>query len=161
MGSTYANQYSAGGQRALIDGIFGSADFRTGAWQGYQDQDVIATVDLGSLQPISNIRVNFLQDQRSWIFFPTEVACYVSDQPNGYFKELGVRPVNSAERSDEVEIRSFKFPMNGYRGRYIKLVARKLGDLPEWHLGAPYNGKAWIFIDEIEILKPDEKTKIP
>jgi len=159
--STYANQYSAGGQRALIDGIFGSADFRTGAWQGYQDQDVIATVDLGSLQPISDIRVKFLQDQRSWIFLPTEVSCYVSDQPNGYFKELGIKRVNSAERSDEVEIQTFNFPMNDYRGRYIKLVARKLGDLPAWHLGAPYNGKAWIFIDEIEIIKPDEKTKIP
>ena len=43
----YANQYNAGGQNALIDGIKGTSDFRTGTWQGYHDTDVIATVNLG------------------------------------------------------------------------------------------------------------------
>jgi hypothetical protein len=159
--STYANQYSAGGDRALIDGILGSADFRTGAWQGYQDQDVVAVVDLGRLQPIEDIKVNFLQDQRSWIFLPTQVECYVSDRPYGHFKELGKQSLNSASPSDQVEISSIKFPMKGYQARYVKLIARRLGSLPSWHLGAPYNGKAWIFIDEIEIVKPDEKKKFP
>ncbi|HPJ54237.1 MAG TPA: glycoside hydrolase family 92 protein, partial [Flavobacteriales bacterium] len=41
--SEYANQYAAGGDGALIDGIRGGADFRTGAWQGYQGQDVTFT----------------------------------------------------------------------------------------------------------------------
>jgi hypothetical protein len=41
--------------------------------------------------------------------------------------------------------------MGGYSARYVKIVAKNLGDLPEWHLGYPYNGKAWIFVDEIEI----------
>ena len=41
--------------------------------------------------------------------------------------------------------------MSGYSARYIKIVAKNLGDLPKWHLGSPDNGKAWIFVDEIEI----------
>ena len=41
--------------------------------------------------------------------------------------------------------------MNGYSARYIKIVAKNLGDLPSWHLGHPYNGKAWIFVDEIDV----------
>ncbi len=36
----YANQYNAGGNNALIDGIRGSSDFKTGSWQGYQNTDL-------------------------------------------------------------------------------------------------------------------------
>ena len=41
--------------------------------------------------------------------------------------------------------------MNNFRARYIKIKAKTLGPLPEWHLGAEHGGKAWIFVDEIEI----------
>lgn len=150
LNSEYANQYNAGGNDALIDGIRGSSDFRTGAWQGYQNTDLEAIVDLGRVMPIDSIKVNFLQDQRSWIFFPTEVECYVSTSPQTFYKSL---PTNyfSSERDDESSIKSAAFSMSGYSARYIKIIAKNLGDLPDWHLGAPYDGKAWIFVDEIEI----------
>jgi hypothetical protein len=147
----YANQYNAGGNDALIDGIRGSKDFRTGAWQGYQDTDVIAVIDLGSVKPFDTVTVNFLQDQRSWIFFPTEVECYVSDNANRYYKNLPPQKIDAETPSDVSEIKSIQFNMNGYSARYIKIVAKNLGDLPEWHLGHPYDGKAWIFVDEIEV----------
>lgn len=147
----YANQYNAGGNDALIDGIRGSKDFRTGAWQGYQDTDVIAVLDLGSVKPFDTVTVNFLQDQRSWIFFPTEVECYVSDNPNRYYKNLPPQKIDTETPSEESEIKSIQFNMNGYSARYIKIKAKNLGDLPEWHLGHAYNGKAWIFVDEIEV----------
>jgi len=147
----YANQYNAGGNDALIDGIKGARDFRTGAWQGYQDQDVIAIVDLGRVKPIDSIKVNFLQDQRSWIFLPTEVECYVSDNPHTFYKSLPKTKFDSADPSEEIKIKTAGFAMNNYSARYVKIVAKNLGPVPEWHLGHPYDGKAWIFIDEIEI----------
>ena len=146
----YANQYNAGGDYALIDGLRGSLDFRTGAWQGYQDTDLIATIDLGSIKPIKSITVNFLQDQGSWIFFPTEVECSVASGKTLY-KNLPKQIIQSEKPSEEAEIRTITFNMNGASSRYIKINAKNLGDLPKWHLGAPYQGKAWIFVDEIEI----------
>jgi predicted alpha-1,2-mannosidase len=146
----YANQYNAGGNNALIDGIRGARDFRTGAWQGYQDEDVIAIVDLGSIKPIETISVNFLQDQGSWIFYPTEVECYVSPGKT-FYKNLPPQKIAAEVRADEAEIRTIEFDMKGYSSRYIKIVAKNLGDLPPWHLGAPFKGKAWIFVDEIEV----------
>ncbi|NNK55610.1 MAG: glycoside hydrolase family 92 protein [Flavobacteriaceae bacterium] len=147
----YANQYNAGGNDALIDGIRGSKDFRTGAWQGYQDTDVIAVIDLGSVKPFDTVSVNFLQDQRSWIFFPTQVECYVSDNPGTFYKNLPPQEIDAELPSEESEIKTVQFSMGGYSARYVKIVARNLGDLPEWHLGHPFDGKAWIFVDEIEI----------
>ena len=151
METEYANQYNAGGNNALIDGIYGTKDFRTGAWQGYQDTDVIAVIDLGKVKPFETVSVNFLQDQRSWIFFPTEVTCYVSDNPRNFYKNLPPQKIDAAAPSEEKKIKNIQFNMGGYSARYIKIVARNLGNLPKWHLGYEYDGKAWIFVDEIEI----------
>ncbi len=147
----YANQYNAGGDHALIDGIIGTEDFRTGTWQGYWDEDVIAIVDLGKVKPIETIDVNFLQDQRSWIFFPTEVECYVSDNPRSFYKSLPKQKINSTKRDENVAIKKVSFSMKGYSARYVKIVAKKLGELPEWHLGYKHDGRSWIFVDEIQI----------
>ena len=148
--SNYANQYNGGGNNALIDGIRGSKDFRTGAWQGYQDTDLIAIVDLGSAKPIKTIRVNFLQDQKSWIFYPTEVECYYSDDLT-FKNNAPVQKIDAEIPSDEPDLKTIQFNISGNNARYVKIVAKNLGDLPEWHLGAPFNGKAWIFVDEIDI----------
>ena len=147
----FANQYNAGGNDALIDGIKGARDFRTGAWQGYQDQNVIAIVDLGKVRPIGTINVNFLQDQRSWIFLPTEVECYVSDNPRNFYKSLPKNVFNAKDPSEEIKIENASFNMQNYSARYVKIVAKNIGPVPEWHLGFPYDGKAWLFIDDIEI----------
>ena len=65
----YANQYSAGGDRALIDFENGGADFKTGSWQGYEFVDLEVEVSLEKIKTISQISIGFLQDQDSWIFF--------------------------------------------------------------------------------------------
>ena len=146
----YANQYNAGGNNALIDGIRGSKDYRTGAWQGYQDTDLIAIIDLGSIQAFETVELSFLQDQRSWIFFPTEVTCYVAPEKI-FSKNVPAQIIAAEVPSSEIEIETIRFNTEGQSSRYIKIVAKNLGDLPNWHLGSPYNGKAWIFIDEITI----------
>jgi len=147
--SEYANQYNAGGNDALIDGIRGSKDFRTGAWQGYWGKDVVAIVDLGRVKPIDTISVNFLEDQGSWIFFPSEVECYVSDSRT-FYKNLPSQKINAGIPSEESGIKTIKFSMRGYSARYVKIVAKNFGKLPEWHLGGP-DGDAWTFVDEIDI----------
>ena len=146
----YANQYNAGGHDALIDGIKGARDFRTGTWQGYFDEDVIATVDLGSEKPINLVTVSFLRDQRSWIFLPPEVEILVSN--NGTtFKSLGNQTLDTSTNTEEVIIKTLEFKQSKTNYRYVKLIAKKLGQLPEWHLGYKHDGRSWIFVDEISI----------
>ncbi len=145
----YANQYNAGGNNALIDGITGTEDFRTGTWQGYWNEDVVATVDLGSIKSISEVRVNFLRDQRSWIFLPTQVEILTSVDGKKFTrikKWKAPKPYNT----DEVELTPVQVNKN-VNTRFIKIVAKKLGELPKWHLGYPHDGRSWIFVDEIQI----------
>jgi hypothetical protein len=148
--SDYANQYNAGGNDALIDGIVGARDFRTGTWQGYFDTDLIATVDLGSEKTIKTISVNFLRDQRSWIFYPTQVECFVSHDGKN-FKSIGTYKFENITPTDEVDIKKVEFKQPNTNYRYVKIIAKKLGALPEWHLGFEHDGRSWLFVDEITI----------
>ena len=147
----YANQYNAGGNDALIDGIYGTQDFRTGTWQGYWDEDVIATVDLGSEKPVNTVFVNFLQDQRSWIFYPTEVSCFGSKDGVNFTPIEKAKKLNPLLQSEKVEIKELFFKQTSKKFKYIKIIAKKLGKLPEWHLGYEHDGRSWIFVDEITI----------
>ena len=149
--SKYANQYNAGGDHALIDGIVGTEDFRTGTWQGYWNTDVIATVDLGSRKQISTVSVHFLRDQRSWIFLPTDVEIYYSNDGKS-FKKIKDWKAPKPFQTDEVKIEKVEMNQPLY-ARYIKVKAKKLGELPTWHLGYPHGGRSWIFVDEIKIKK--------
>ncbi|WP_055446930.1 GH92 family glycosyl hydrolase [Lacinutrix mariniflava] len=149
--SEYANQYNAGGKEALIDGILGTQDFRTGTWQGYFDTDLVATVDLGSSKSINLIEVNFLQDQRSWIFWPTEVSCLGSNDGINFSIIDGLKKMNNRTASENVEIKTAYFKQVPKKYRFIKVIAKKLGKLPEWHLGYKDDGRSWLFVDEIII----------
>ncbi|WP_299271778.1 GH92 family glycosyl hydrolase [uncultured Psychroserpens sp.] len=151
LGTTYANQYNAGGNDALIDGIRGTQDFRTGTWQGYFDEDLIATVDLGSSRDINTISVDFLQDQRSWIFYPTEVRCLVSNDGKLFKPFAPKRVIDAAQPSEDVSILQLDFSNTSKKYRYIRVIAKKLGELPKWHLGYPHDGRSWLFVDEISI----------
>ncbi len=149
--SKYNPQYHAGGNDGLLDGIFGTTNWRKGDWQGYQSQDFEAIVDLQSEKKVSNFSATFLQDQRSWIMMPTKVE-YYSSSDNINFTLITTVANDVDPKKDENTIKDFNFtsskPINA---RYIKVKAYNLGKLPEWHLGYPYNGDAFIFIDEITI----------
>ncbi|WP_203292526.1 GH92 family glycosyl hydrolase [Luteirhabdus pelagi] len=148
--SQYANEYSAGGEKALIDGIRGTRDFRTGAWQGYQNQDVVAIVDLGEEKTIDQISTAFLQDQRSWIFLPSEIKIEVSSDGKEW-RSLSEKELAGANKDEEVRIEAVAITFSETQGRYVKLTAETIGKVPSWHLGYEYDGTAWIFIDELSI----------
>jgi predicted alpha-1,2-mannosidase len=143
----FANQYSAGGDLALIDFIRGSANFRTGAWQGYEGVDLDAVIDLGSIQLISGIEAGFLQDVGAWIFYPERVGFFVSTDGVNFLK-TGTAINDVSLKDTQVQIKNFTANFTT-KARYIKIVARNIGVCPEWHWGT--GGKAWIFADEIVI----------
>ena len=144
--SKYNPQYSAGGDRGIIDGILGTENWRKGDWQGYQDQDFETIIDFGKTQTISTFSARFLQDSRSWILMPTKVEFYISS--NGTNFTLVSTINNTLEANDyNVQIKEFKTTLYPKETRYVKVKAYNYGALPKWHQG--YGGEAFIFVDEI------------
>lgn len=140
-------QYTAGGPQALIDGRRGGLNWRTGGWQGYQDTDFDATVDLRSVRQISRIGAGFCQDARSWIWMPQEVVFSVSE--NGTDFTEAARIATSVGQEDmEVQIWDCEARVK-CRARYVRVHASNIGTIPEWHPGAGSPG--FIFVDEIQV----------
>lgn len=147
LNSNYANQYSAGGNLALIDFIRGPLNFRTGAWQGYEGVNLDVVIDLGSIQLISEIEVGFLQDIGAWVFLPSEVGFSVSVDGT-HFQQFGIVHNELSQKDGSVQIKNFSVDFVT-KARYIKVTGKNIGICPEWHWGA--GQKAWIFADEIVI----------
>ena len=146
--STNNPQYHAGGKDGLLDGIFGTTNWRKGDWQGYQSQDFEAIVDLQETKSISEIHSNYLQDQRSWILMPTRVEYYTS-MDNINFTLVSTISNDVNPKQEENSIKDFSYITKPFNARFIKVKAYNFGKLPEWHQG--FGGDAFIFIDEITI----------
>ncbi len=146
--SVYNPQYHAGGPEGLIDGIFGTENWRKGDWQGYQGQDFECVVDLQKQQLVKRIEFNTLQDSRSWILCPKKVAFYVSDD-NEHFTLIKTADSNIDPKAEDSQLVPWNFDFTGVQGRYVKVIATNFGKLPDWHQGA--GGDAFIFVDEITI----------
>ena len=147
--SIYNPQYHAGGPDGLLDGIFGTTNWRKGDWQGYQSQDFECVVDLQKEKAISEFHSNFLQDTRSWILMPTQVDYYISND-NINFTLLKTIENTIEPKEYENKIHDFSFtPDNPITAKYVKVIAHNFGKLPDWHQG--FGGDAFIFIDEITI----------
>ncbi len=147
LGTTYAGQYAAGGDRALIDGLTGPLNFRTGTWQGYEGVNLEAVVDLGQVQQVQNVSVGFLQDNNAWIFLPTEVSFEVSTDGDHFMK---IKSITNEHSPRETGMFKATYPTAvGKKARYVRITAINMGTCPDWHKGA--GKKAWIFADEIVV----------
>jgi predicted alpha-1,2-mannosidase len=144
----YSPQYTAGGDNALIDFERGSDDFRTGAWQGYEGVDIEAIIDLGDRQDIHSLSAGFLQDEKSWIFFPLEVSFFISDDGKN-FRDAAILKNDIPDNREGSVTKNFSINLTGTHARFVKMLAKNRGICPPWHPGA--GSKAWIFADEIII----------
>jgi predicted alpha-1,2-mannosidase len=149
LNSKYNKQYTASGDAGIIDGLFGYKDWRKGGWQGYQSQDFEAVIDLQEKKEISEISSNYLQDSRSWILIPKEVAYYTSNDGINY-ELVGTWTENVNWKTEETFTKKAVYNLTKKaNARYLKVVAKNFGALPEGHQGV--GGDAFIFVDEIII----------
>ena len=149
--SVYNPQYHAGGPEGLLDGILGTENWRKGDWQGYQSQDFEAVVDLKEVKELYSFKANFLQDSRSWILMPTYLEFFISTD-NVNFTSIGSLDIVKYSEIDPKDENSFTREFGVLldkkkTARYVKVIAKNFGKLPDWHQGA--GGDAFIFVDEI------------
>lgn len=145
--SKWSPQYAAGGETALIDGIRGSQDWRTGDWQGYYGTDLLATVDLGSVKKLKRLGLSVLQEERSWIWFPAEVQFAWSI--NG-INWSSATVTNTTPRNEEgTLLKDMMTELLHKQARYVKVIATNAGPCPDWHPGS--GDPSHLFADEILI----------
>jgi predicted alpha-1,2-mannosidase len=139
--------YTAGGPEALLDGITGTVNWRTGEWQSYFGKDFEAVVDLEKEQPVNYLGVHVLQDVSPWILYPKEVIFYASNDGKN-FTEAGRIQNKVGTDMSEASVQELGVQLNAH-ARYIKIRAINGGTLPAWHESA--GNPSHLFIDEVII----------
>jgi arylsulfatase len=130
---------------ALVNGIGGTINYRDPSWQGYEAEDLIATVDLGEVKNINSVKVRFLQDQVVWIFLPKKVQIEHSVDGKKYEIIHESYPDNSF--SYDQDIFEYSAELYNKKSRYIRVKGLNIDKCPEYHPGA--GGASWVFADEI------------
>ncbi|HUT26011.1 MAG TPA: chitobiase/beta-hexosaminidase C-terminal domain-containing protein [Sumerlaeia bacterium] len=151
----YSEKYPGGGSGGLTDGIRASTDHGDRAWQGFEKDDLDATIDLGRAVKIREIRVGFLQNVAPWIFLPTEVEFAVSTNRNR-FDSVKRLPNKVPNTKSGAFIEDFVAEFGGQSARYVRVRAKNIGVCPPGHGHA--GEKAWLFVDEI-LVNSDEDDR--
>jgi hexosaminidase len=137
--------YTANGPNTLTDGIRGTA--APGKfWHGWNAKDLVATVDLKSIQKISNITLGCLQSYRDWIFLPTSVQFEISVDGINFIPVKTI--INTISVNEKTALtHDFKATFSATDARFVRVSANVLKACPAGHSGA--GQPAWIFADEI------------
>jgi hexosaminidase len=132
----------------LTDGLRASATAGDRRWQGFQGDDLVATIDLKKAQKISRLSAGFFQRAASWVFLPRSVEFAISiDGKN--FETVQTLTHDVPPLSREAVVREFAVETKGRKARFVRVHALNIGVCPEGHPGA--GDKAWLFADEIVV----------
>lgn len=151
----FDHQYAAGGDQALVDGVTGPPNFKTGDWQGFFGTDVEAVIELEAGCQVHTLRIGALRDTRPWIFLPKQVTFEAS--PDGTtWTPLGTVKHDVPDLLEEVEVHRFEWSGEApATTTHLRARMKSFGTLPSSHLGA--GNPSWMFLDELEIICDGDK----
>lgn len=141
-------KYTAGGDKALTDGLIGSKDYKDSKWQGFIGKDMEVVIDLGSQQNIETIKTRFLHHPANWIFRPKKVTVKISEDGEN-FSDFGSFDFAEADQEINTGIYPAVVKQQKSNARYVKITVDAYEVCPQWHKGA--GNAAWLFVDEIVV----------
>ena len=135
--------YGIGGSFTLVDGMKGNPSKFGRDWLGFWGKDLIATIDLGKLEITSKISLNVLKSEGSWIYFPKQIEFLISNDGVN-FESIKIISQSEIEEANGRIVQNIS-----EKAKYIKVIAKNLGKIPDGSPGAGSN--SWLFVDEISI----------
>jgi hexosaminidase len=147
-----SDKYPGDGPFTLVNGVINEKGFaRSKEFLGFNGTNCEAVIDLGKEETIKFVKINFLDQRSSWIYPPRVIDIYLSSD--------GVKFERSPneDRAKEVPGKIYRYMHAGFypraTARYIKVVIKNFGTIPEGNPGA--SNKSWLFVDEIEVNTPN------
>lgn len=138
--------YKARGIETLFDLKKGSENFRDGNWLGFNGDDMVVDVVLEEKRSLESVFISTLDDTGSWIFPPTALEIWGGSNIND-LKKLNTLAISLPDGPEPKHMIIHQLAFDKVELRYIRVVAKNYGNLPEWHPGK--DTPAWMFIDEI------------
>jgi hexosaminidase len=143
-----SNTYKGDGAFTLVNGVQNEQGLaKSKEFLGFSGTDCEAVIDLGKEEKVSNVIVHCLREPGSWIWRPLTVEVFISN--NGAdFTTAGLTD-DFIVKTKGLETGTMKVAFAEKNTRYVKVIIKNWGDIPQGNAGA--GNKAWLFVDEIEI----------
>ena len=137
-------KYDSGGKMALINGVAGSNKrYGDREWLGFSGKDLVATLDLGKLQKVSEFYTRFYHGPGQWIYGPQKISIY-GGVTREDMKLLATGKFDPKGQFKAVNYSLFFLPV---RLKYLKVHVENFGIIPEGKQGGGHS--SWLFVDEL------------
>ena len=132
----WSTSYPAQSERTLTNGVMGSFTYQDKQWLGYL-KDLDVTVDMETVQPVSEVSIRFMQQIGPGVFLPSHVDILVSEDGVKY---VNVKRIihDISNKNPELILKKFDAVLESISARYIRIIA------PNIHGG-------YMFTDEIMV----------
>lgn len=119
----WSRSYPAQRDSTLTNGITGSLTYQDKQWQGFlHDMDV--TVDMGTVTPLHDLSIRFMQLIGPGVYIPNSVSVFLSDD-NKNFTPVGEVMNNVSSTDRRLLFKTFSFNLDGKKARYIRVKVDK------------------------------------
>ena len=146
--STAARGYSFNGAPLLVDGLYGSSNYKTGRWIGFQGADLVVVIDMLQPTEITEVKFNTNVVTGDWIFDAEEVIVETSNDNETFETIVSEKGLNVKEDHWQ-DVVNHEFIFDATTARYFKVTIKSLSEMPEWHAGKGRG--AYVFVDEIAL----------
>jgi len=143
--------YNKNASRALIDDELGDVNDLSRGWLGFSGHDVQVDLQLGKAVDIHSVTLRFAHVPDAWVFAPSQVMVAVSADGKEYTDYMPATITYDAtqEAMNTSQLLSLTIPVNRSQVRFVRLLAKPIAHIPQWHRAKGL--KPWVMMDEIEI----------
>ncbi len=132
----YTNSYTAQGDKTLVNGNRGSFTYGDKQWLGFEGINMDVTIDLETVQPLTDVQVGFMQLTGPGVYMPRYLEVSLSTDGKTFSDPVRVQHTVPESQSALV-IQDLTVPLGGQSARYVRVFARK--------------NKGYMFVDEIRV----------
>lgn len=141
-------KYPGTGDRILFDNMGGVPQSSATSWMGFQNDTVNINVTLKQQQKVTELLLNFLQDEGGWVFLPETVNLYTLEATK--YNLIGsIHPFTNTATPGSSCVYKIIAPGSSVKTKKLLVQIVTVKNIPEWHEA---KGKhAWLFIDELKV----------
>lgn len=143
-----SDEFKGKGSYSLVDGNRGYKDFNIN-WIGWYEKNPEVEIKTKKLD-FNILKINFLNDQRHWIFLPKKIKVYgFKDQKWHLLQE---KICDNLTEDFEITTKSWEFEDQSFSSfATIKIIVENQTAVPNWRKRK--NKKPMVMLDEIELYK--------
>src|SRR5690606_8608127 len=140
-----SEKYSGNGPGSLVNGVIGSDGSYGGMeWLGFDGKNVQVLMEWEGAVDIQKVGLRFFKGEGQWIYLPSLVEMYASQDGKVFEKIRSVETFDAKEKVCQVNIPALLRSI-----RFLKFHINHFGKIPEGRQGAGHG--AWLFVDEIVV----------